>query len=206
MLPVLLLDVALPILAFNVLTRIGVSTLWAVAAGGIFPAAHIAWGWVASRRIDMLGLIVLAFMALSTATSLIERSVFFMLVKESVFTALFGAICLGSLLAEHPFMFHVIRPFVAGDDPERNDWWDGLWEEASFRRRLRFVTAVWGVVFLAEALARVAFALWLSPGTVVVASPVMALGVMIGMIAWTRWFLVAIHKRRLEEAETGEAG
>lgn len=205
-LPSLVFDVALPILVYYVLRQLGVSTLLSVAAGGIFPAAHIVYGWVQLRQVETLGLIVLAFMGISTATSLLSGSVFFMLAKESVFTALFGAICLGSLFAEHPFMFHVIRPFVAGDDPDLNDWWDGLWEDASFRSGVRFVTVVWGVVFLIEAVARVVFALVLSPGTVVAVSPIMALGVIGGMVLWTRRFLVAIRRRRAEEVELGPAG
>lgn len=205
-LPSLVFDAALPILVFQVLTRLGVSTLLSVAAGGVFPAGHIVYGWIRLRRVETLGLIVLAVMGIGTATSLMSGSVFFMLAKESVFTALFGSFCLGSLLAEHPFMFHVMRPFVAGDDPARNEWWDGLWEDPSFRRGVRFVTAVWGVVFLAEAVARVVFALLLSPATVVAVSPVMALGVTIGMIVWTRRFLVAIRKRRNREMELGPAG
>jgi hypothetical protein len=38
LLPSLVSDVAMPILAFNLLTRYGVSTLWALIAGGLFPA------------------------------------------------------------------------------------------------------------------------------------------------------------------------
>ena len=41
MLPTLVFDVAMPIIAFNVLTRYGVSTLWALVAGGSFRRATI---------------------------------------------------------------------------------------------------------------------------------------------------------------------
>ena len=37
MIPTLVFDVAMPIVAFNVLTRYGVATLWALVAGGLFP-------------------------------------------------------------------------------------------------------------------------------------------------------------------------
>ena len=40
MLPTLVFDVAMPILAFNALTRLGVPTLWALIAGGLFPAIN----------------------------------------------------------------------------------------------------------------------------------------------------------------------
>ena len=100
MLPTLVFDVAMPIVAFNVLTGYGVSKLWALAAGGLFPAINNIRAWTKSRRLEPLGIIVMAFLAIGTATSLISGSVFFALIKESFLTATFGVICLGSLLFE----------------------------------------------------------------------------------------------------------
>ena len=54
-LPSILFDAVLPIAAFNILTSLGVSTLWALVAGGGFPAAHVTYGWMKSSRLDALG-------------------------------------------------------------------------------------------------------------------------------------------------------
>jgi intracellular septation protein A len=197
MLPTLVFDVAMPIVAFNVLTGYGVSKLWALAAGGLFPAINNIRAWTESRRLEPLGIIVMAFLAIGTATSLISGSVFFALIKESFLTATFGVICLGSLLFERPLMFYIIRQFVAGDDPARLGWWNGLWQSPDFRATLRFVTMVWGIVYLVEALLRVGFALVLSPAQVVTISPVMAFGVLILLISWTRRYMRAAKERRL---------
>ncbi|MFZ1896088.1 MAG: hypothetical protein WAU59_18750, partial [Rhodoplanes sp.] len=66
-----------------------------------------------------------------------------------------------------------------------------------FRATLRFVTMVWGIVYLVEALLRVGFALVLSPAQVVTISPVMAFGVLILLISWTRRYMRAAKERRL---------
>src|SRR5271154_2844488 len=117
MIPTLVFDVAMPIVAFNVLSREGVSTLWALVAGGIFPAINNLRVWIRSRRLEPLGIIVMTFLAVGTAASLISGSVFFALIKDSFLTATFGFICLGSLLAERPLMFYINRQFVAGGGP-----------------------------------------------------------------------------------------
>jgi hypothetical protein len=83
MIPTLVFDVAMPIVAFNVLTREGVSTLWALVAGGLFPAINNLRVWVKSRRLEPLGIIVMTFLAIGTAASLISGSVFFALIKDS---------------------------------------------------------------------------------------------------------------------------
>ena len=206
MLPTLVFDVAMPIIAFNVLTRYGVSTLWALVAGGLFPASNNLRVWAKSRRLEPLGIIVMTFLVIGTAASLISGSVFFALIKESLLTATFGFICLGSLLAERPLMFYINRQFVAGDDPVRLEWWNGLWQYPHFRAALRLVTAVWGIAYLAEALLRIGFALVLSPAKVVTISPIMAFGVMIVLIAWTRRYMLALRERRIREQQLSQAG
>jgi intracellular septation protein A len=199
MLPTLAFDVAMPIIAFYVLTRLGVSTLWALVAGGVFPAGNTVRVWARSRRLEPLGIIVMIFLAIGTATSLISGSVLFALTKESFLTATFGLVCLVSLLAGRPLMFYINRQFVAGDDPVRLEWWNGLWQYPGFRRAQRVVTAVWGIAYLVEALLRLGFALVLSPAKVVMISPVMAFGAMMALIAWTRRYMLALRDRRVRE-------
>jgi len=199
MLPTLVLDVALPLSVFFLLTNYGVSTLWALVAGGISPALNNVRIWARSRRLEPVGMIVMTFLAVGTAASLISGSVFFALIKESFLTATFGLICLGSLLAERPLLFHIMRQFVAGDDPVRLAWWNGLWQYPYFRAAQRFVTAVWGVVYLVEALLRIGFALVLAPAQVIVLSHLMAFGALIALIAWTRRYMLAVRERRLRE-------
>lgn len=206
MLPTLTYDVAMPIIAFNLLTRYGVSTLIALVAGGIFPAANNIIVWIKSRRLEPLGIIVMTFLAVGTAASLISGSVFFALIKESFLTATFGLICLFSLFAERPLMFYINRQFVAGDDPVRLEWWNGLWQIEQFRAAQRLVTTVWGVAYIVEALVRVALALTLSPAEVVAISPVMAFGVMILLIIWTRRYMLAVRERRMRELQTSAVG
>lgn len=201
MLPTLVFDVALPIAVFNLLTLYGVPTLWALVAGGLSPAINNIRIWARSRRLEPLGVIVMTFLAIGTATSLITGSIFFTLIRESFLTATFGLICLGSLLAKRPLLFYIMRQFVAGDDPQRIAWWNGLWELPQFRAAQRLVTTVWGLVYLVEALLRVVFALFLSPAEVVSISPVMAFAVLVVLIAWTRRYFLALRERRLREQQ-----
>ena len=148
---------------------------------------------------------MITLLAIGKAASLISGSVFFALIKESFLTATFGFICLGSLLAAKPLLFYINRQFVAGDDPVRLEWWNGLWQYPNFRAAQRLVTAVWGIAYLVEALLRVGFALALPPAQVVAISPVMAFGMMIVLIAWTRRYLLALRERRIREQQLSQA-
>lgn len=201
LLPSLLMDVILPVATFNVLISLGVPTLAALALGGIFPAISIAHGYAKTRQLEPLGIIVLGLLAIGTAASLVSGSVFFAVVKDSFLTASFGLLCLGSLFAERPLAFYIIRQFLSGHDPALNQWWNGLWEGAMFRRMNRIITIVWGVVVVAEAIARVLLALVVTPAMVVTISPVLAFGVAIGLSVWTRSYMLAVRRRRMSELQ-----
>ena len=203
LLPALVFDAVLPILAFNLLTAEGVSILWALAAGAMFPVLNNVRALVQSRRVEPVGIIVITFLVLGTGASMISGNVFFALIKESFLTASFGCVCLGSLLAERPLFFFLMRQFAAGDDPVRIQWWNEIWQYPEVRFAQRFVTAVWGIVYLIEACFRVGFAVYLSPAEVVAISPVMAFGALIALIAWTRHYMLATRDRRMYDLQAG---
>ncbi len=92
-------------------------------------------------------------------------------------------------------MFYLLRQFVAGDDPARLQWWEGLWERPPFRAALRRVTLVWGIGYIIAALIGAACAWLLKPSQVVVISPALALLTLGMLVAWTRTYLMAIRDR-----------
>jgi hypothetical protein len=200
LLPSLLIDAALPAITYQVLTRHGVAQVAALAVGAVFPAANLLAGFIRRHTIDLIGAIVLGFIAVGTITSLVSGNVFFILIKESIFTGIFGAICLCSLLWNRPLMFYFGRQFAAGDDPDRIAWWNARWEHEGFRSAIRTITVVWGVGYILEAIARVIFVMTLAPAIVVAISPIMAIGVTVLLIIWTRRYGQAVRERR-ERAE-----
>jgi hypothetical protein len=194
--PSLVFDLALPVLTFFVLTGFGVSKLLALCVGGVFPALNIGRTWVSSRRIQPLSVIVITFIAIGTAAALVSGSVFVALVKDFFLAGTFGLLCLGSLfMTARPLMFYLLRQFIAGEDPGRLQWWEGLWQRAPFRAALRRVTAVWGIGYVLQAATGIACAWWLAPAQVVIISPVMALGALAALAAWTRVYLLGLREQ-----------
>jgi len=205
-LPSLLLDMILPVVSFGLLTSAGVTTVHALVASGIPPAIHALYDWFRSGRVEPLGIVVLLFLAVGAATSLLTGSVFIALIKDSFLTATFGLICLGSLLAERPLLFTITRQFAAGNDPVRRRIWEARWSIAGFRHAQRAVTIVWGVAYLIEAVVRVVAALRLTPQQVVVASPVLSFGVTVALILWTKRHLHEVHDRHVRGVEVAPDG
>ncbi len=194
LLPTILFDLVLPVLLFDALSAHGVPATWALAVGALSPALNNLRVWIRARRVEPLGLIVMALMAAGTLGSLISGSIFLALIKDSFLTATFGFICLGSILTSRPLMFSVIRQFEAGDDPVWIEIWNARLKNPHYRAAFRFVTAAWGVTYLVEALLRVVMALVLTPQEVVTLSPIMGTAAAIILAVWTRHHMITLRR------------
>ncbi|MGE3913932.1 MAG: VC0807 family protein [Chloroflexota bacterium] len=184
MLVTLLPNVVLPWIIYQWLTSRGVSTISALMATAVVPLAVTLYSWLRDRRVDALGIMTLAFVAIGLVTSLISGDPIFYLVKESLLTGVWGLIMLGSLLASRPLTFYFGRQFMSGGDPERAAFFDRLWEVPEFRALQRKLSIIWGGGLIAEALVRVGLVYALPIPVFLIVSPAMGLGVtalLIGM-------------------------
>ena len=57
---------------------------------GLSPVLNSLRVWIGTRRIEPLGIIVMGFLAIGTAASLVSGSIFFVLIKDSFLTGTFG--------------------------------------------------------------------------------------------------------------------
>ncbi|HTT53485.1 MAG TPA: VC0807 family protein [Streptosporangiaceae bacterium] len=182
---IVIFDIAAPLVAYKVLRSAGLSAVTALVLSGVFPALGVTIGAVRNRRLDVVGALVLAGVVVGTVLGLVTHSARLVLVEGSVPTAVFGVACLGSLWAQRPLLFSVVREFT-GPDTAKGREMTRLWHaEPAFRRDFRVITAVWGVGFLVEAALRVVIVYNVSTGTALAISKVMPF-VFGGVVsAWT---------------------
>jgi hypothetical protein len=108
-----------------------------------------------------------------------------LLIRESLFTGVFGVACLVSLLFPRPIMFYFGRHFMAGNDPQKRKVFDERWQNPTVRRGHRLITTVWGIVYVGEFLARVILVYTLSAAVVLAVGPfVLGLATIVTII-WT---------------------
>jgi hypothetical protein len=184
----LTIDVGLPWLALQVLERLGVPTIWALAAAAVFPAYGLFLAWRRARSVDVVGAIVLASLGIGLIVALSLGDARFALVKAAPAFALFGAACLASLPMRRPLMFFVGRYFAPGDAAVKATDWDQRLSRPIFRRAMFRLTLVWGFACLIEASLGIATAFLLPLHIAVVAEPLLAISTITLLLAWTRWF------------------
>jgi hypothetical protein len=176
-------DLAGPLVTYSVLRSAGMSTVGALILSGVFPAFGVLLGVARDRRVDFFGVLVLAGIAVGTALGLASGSARLVLLEGSVPTAVFGAVCIGSLWTARPLMYRFAIEFIGADTPKGRDFAD-KWRYPGFRHAFRVTTVVWGVAYLAEAIARVIIVESTSTGTALVMSKVMPYAVAGVLAAW----------------------
>lgn len=180
---IVVFDIAGPLVTYSLLRSAGQSAVTALVLSGTFPALGVAAGVIRHRRVDTIGVLVLAGIAVGTVVGLLSGDPRLVLVEGSVPTAVFGLLCLGSLWAHRPLIYRFAVEFIGADTPKGRDF-EALWRYPGFRHAFRLFTVVWGVTYLAEAAARVIIVETTSTGTALTVSKVMPYVVGAALGAW----------------------
>ena len=176
-----------PVIGYALLRPHVSSDAVALAAVLVFPVADIVVQRLRHGRFEPIGIIALIGIGLGLIGAVaLNGNAFLLKVRESMITGVFGVICLVSLPMPRPAMFYLGRAFSTGGDPERVAEFDSLWELPTVPRRFRFVTLVWGVSLVAEAVLRVVLALTIPTQTFLIFSQIISWTVLGGLM----WFSV----------------
>lgn len=195
-------DIGGPLAAYSLLRSAGQGAVSALVLSGIFPAVGVIGGLVRRRRLDAVGVLVLAGIAVGSVLGLVSGNPRLVLIEGSVPTAVFGLLCLGSLWSGRPLIFRFAVEFMGEDTPRGRDF-AALWRWPGFRHVFRLFTLVWGVTYLAEAAARVVIVEITSTATALTVSKVMPYAVAAVLVGWMVCY--GRHSRRQGERLAAQA-
>ena len=171
------------------------SELTALVLATAFPVLKSAFDLVRDREFDPVAGLVFVGIATSILALFLGGDPHILLIRESLFTAAFGIACLISLTFPRPIMFYFGRHFMTGKDPERRKVFEARWQNPTVRRAHRLVTTVWGLVYVAEFVVRVAMVYSMPPAVVLAVSPFLIGLTTIATIIWTFWYAQTIRGR-----------
>jgi hypothetical protein len=189
-------DIGGPLLAYNLLRSAGLSSVVALVLSGVVTAVGVIIGIVRHRRVDAVGVLVLAGIAVGAILGLVSRNPKLVLDEGSVGTGVFGLLCFGSLLREKPLMYSMALEFIGPDSAQGREF-THLWQYWEFRHTFRVITCVWGGGYLIEAAIRVVIVANTSTGTALATSKVLPYAVAAALTAWTIGY-GRLQKRRGE--------
>jgi hypothetical protein len=193
---IVIFDIAGPLAAYQLLRSDGFSSVLALVLSGVLPGVAVLGGLIRRRRLDAVGALVLAGIAVGTVLGLVSGNARLVLIEGSVPTAVFGLLCLASLRSPRPLIFRFAHEFMGPDTPRGRDF-DRLWQYPGFRHVFWLFTVVWGVTYLAEAAGRVVIVETMSTGAALGISKMMPYAVAGALTLWM--FLYGRRARRQGE-------
>lgn len=148
----LVLDVALPIGLYYLLSDEGVADAPALILSGLIPGVRALVSLITTGNADYVAVMMVAQFALALILLAFTGSPRFLLLKESFGTALLGLWCLGGAWSARPMTFYTARPMVTKGRPDALRSWERLANTSTtFRSIQRRLALVWGVGLLVEA-------------------------------------------------------
>jgi hypothetical protein len=184
LIPQILVAGVLPLIGY-VLLRPHVGSDWvALAIVMVFPAAEVIFQRFRNRHFEPIGIIALFGIAIGLFGAVVMNGDATLLkVRDGLITGVFGLVCLFSLLRARPVMFYLGRAFATEGNPSARADFEQMWQLPTVARRFRFITALWGVCLVVEAVGRTILAISVSTTLFLVVSPILNWGV-IGVLLW----------------------
>jgi len=184
MLPNLVINAAAPF-AINMLARPYMSTIDALLLASSVPALWTLGGVIWKKRLDMIGMMVVASLLLTAVFALLFQSPRLLLLQGSAVSGLFGVVMLVSLLFPRPVLFYIIRSILTQNDPQRIASFNADWAFPQFRSFYRVLTTVWGVVTVAQLVLLAILVFTLPISLMLVLSPILNFGVVMPVAHWS---------------------
>jgi len=202
----LVLDIALntiiPIALYKLSKRyISPSEFTALLLATTFPMGKSIFDFARHRQLDPVSIIVLLGIGTSGVAVFMGGSPKILLIRESLFTCVFGLACFASLLLPRPMMFYFGQHMFAGANVERRRKYGMSWALPEVRFGNRLTTIVWGTVYLAEFAIRVVIVYTLPVATVLVVSPILLGGLTVATLIWTLRYVRKMRERAIPKIQ-----
>jgi hypothetical protein len=152
-----LLDFVVPLAAYYALTAAGLSSFWSLTIGGALTGVISVVVAIRRGKLDGLGLLVIAEIALGLVLIVTTRDPRLVLARSSLYLALAGIWVLASAVIGRPVTINTSKAFAARSDGQNGiaavDWLAA--NSAPFLRIHRRLSALWGGMFLLYSVVRV---------------------------------------------------
>lgn len=174
--------VLLPVGTYVLLGALGASDVLALTGSAAAAVVLLTVGWLRTRTLNTLGILVLVRFALSLLLLGLTDDARLLLVKDAAITGLIGLAVLASLALRSPFILRVQRDLSA----DKTAFDHRIDRSPPLRRLYRRVTLLWGACLTLETLVETVIIYRSSLTTAVVACNVIGTVVILTLVAVTQ--------------------
>lgn len=200
----LLLDLVIPTGGYFLLHSVGLTDFWALTIAGSVTGLNAVLNTVRRRRLDALGLLVVAELALTVVLMVATDDPRVVLIRPAFYLALAAVWALATCFVGKPVTYVGATPMATKGDPERMRAYKRVWDQSPrFQRIHRQLTATVGVALLSYAILRVAIVYTLTVPQAVVSQEVLGVLLLGTLIVLIRSRVPQL--RRIVDAEQADS-
>ena len=175
-----LINAVLPLITYKILINHMPSVI-ALMISTTIPVIDNLYHIIKNKKIDIFATFVILGFVVGIIAMLLGGNQKLLLIRQSYITAIMGIVFLVSMLFPKPIIYYFAEKFLNpqnGDNKDKNNksFMEEKWSNPRFRFTMKFITLIWGICLLLEAISNISLVFILSVSEYMAVSPFVSYG------------------------------
>ena len=185
----ILINAILPLITYKILINY-IPSITALIISTTIPIIDNIYHIIKEKKIDIFASLIILGFIVGIISMLFGGSQKLLLIRQSYIIAVIGILFLTSMFFPKPMVYYLAKKFINSQDKyvkNNKSTIDEKWKNPHFRFSMKFLTFIWGICFVLEAVCNISLVFILSVSTYMLISPLASYG-FIGCAAFITFF------------------
>lgn len=185
----ILINAILPLITYKILIN-HIPSITALIISTTIPIIDNIYHIIKEKKIDIFASLIILGFIIGIISMLFGGSQKLLLIRQSYITAVIGILFLTSMFFPKPMIYYLAKKFINSQDKyvkNNKSTIDEKWKNPHFRFSMKFLTFIWGICLVLEAVCNISLVFILSVSKYMLISPLVSYG-FIGCAAFITFF------------------
>ncbi|MDD7373426.1 MAG: hypothetical protein PUG61_06395 [Sarcina ventriculi] len=185
----ILINAILPLITYKILIN-HIPSITALIISTTIPIIDNIYHITKEKKIDIFASLIILGFIVGIISMLFGGSQKLLLIRQSYITAVIGILFLTSMFFPKPMIYYLAKKFINSQDKyvkNNKSTIDEKWKNPHFRFSMKFLTFIWGICLVLEAVCNISLVFILSVSKYMLISPLVSYG-FIGCAAFITFF------------------
>lgn len=174
----ILINAILPLITYKILINY-IPSITALIISTTIPIIDNIYHIIKEKKIDIFASLIILGFIVGIISMLFGGSQKLLLIRQSYITAVIGIIFLTSMFFPKPMVYYLAKKFINSQDKyvkNNKSTIDEKWKNPHFRFSMKFLTFIWGICLVLEAVCNISLVFILSISKYMLISPLVSYG------------------------------
>lgn len=175
----ILINAILPLITYKILINHIPSSIAALIISTTIPIIDNIYHIIKEKKIDIFASLIILGFIVGIISMLFSGSQKLLLIRQSYITAVIGILFLISMFFPKPMIYYLAKKFINSQDKyakNNKSTIDEKCKNLHFRFSMKFLTFIWGICFVLEAVCNISLVFILSVSKYMLISPLVSYG------------------------------